>query len=341
MSVSQVESQLMRILIGGACLVVIVAGMQAMANVLNIVFLAWLLAYAILPLPHWMIRHGLPEVPAVLGTLLIVIFGGITLAVVMSYSIVSLGQRLPTYETNLADTYAAMVDYLAARDIDLAQVRPLEGLTPARMIGYARMLLGQIGNLLGNTLLLVLLVAILLFEFLGEDRRRLEYRAEKRPVISIFQEASSDVQAYVAVTSTTGAMQALINIALYLALGIDFAVTWGILFFFMNFIPVVGGFIAIVPPVALGFLESGVMTAVAVLVLFTINNLLWDNVLKPRFMEKTLDLPFLFIILSLIFWSWVLGSVGTILAVPLTMVVRNLYYRDITGPAKISHSEEG
>lgn len=98
----------------------------------------------------------------------------------------------------------------------------------------------------------------------------------------------------------------------------------------MNFIPVIGGFIAIVPPLALGFLESGWTTALAVLVLFTINNFVWDNILKPRFMEKSLDIPFLLIILSLIFWSWVLGSVGTILAVPLTMVVRNLYYRDIT-----------
>ena len=334
MSASQAESQMMQILIGGACLVIIVAGMRAMAHVLNIVFLAWLLAYAILPLPNWMMRHRVPEAPAVIGTLLIVIFGGIALAVVMSYSIVGLGQRLPTYETNLADTYSALVNYLAARDIDLAQVRPLEWLTPSRVIGYARMILGQIGNLLGNTLLLVLLVAILLFEFLEEDKRLLESRAEKRPIISIFQAASSDVQAYVAVTSTTGAVQALTNIILYLALGIDFALTWGILFFFMNFIPIIGGFIAIVPPVALGFLESGVMTAVAVLVLFTINNLLWDNVLKPRFMVKVLDIPFLLIILSIIFWSWVLGSVGTILAVPLTMVVRNLYYRDITGPSK-------
>lgn len=334
MSVSQADSQLMRILIGGACLVIIIAGMQAMANVLNIVFLAWLLAYAILPLPNWMMRNRVPKAPAVLATLLIVIFGGIALAAVMSYSIVGLGQRLPAYETTLADTYAAVVDYLAARDIDLAQVRPLEGLTPSRVIGFARMILGQIGNLLGNTLLLVLLVAILLFEFLEEGRRRSQYSGEERPLMSILQEASSDVQSYVAVTSTTGAAQALINIALYLALGIDFPVTWGILFFFMNFIPVIGGFVAVAPPVALGFLESGAATAVAVLVLFTINNLLWDNVLKPRFMEKTLDIPFLLIILSLIFWSWVLGSVGAILAVPLTMVVRNLYYREIPGPAK-------
>lgn len=324
----------MRILIGGACLVIIVAGMQAMANVLNIIFLAWLLAYAILPLPNWMMRNRVPEAPAVLATLLIVIFGGIALAVFMSYSIVGLTQRLPAYETNLAGTYTTIIDYLAARDIDLAQVRPLEGLTPSRVIGYARMILGQIGNLLGNTLLLVLLVAILLFEFLGEDLKRSQYRGGEKPLISILQDASRDVQAYVAVTSATGAVQAVINIVLYLALGVDFAVTWGILFFFMNFIPVIGGFVAVVPPVALGFLESGAVTAVAVLVLFTINNLLWDNVLKPRFMEKTLDIPFLLIILSLIFWSWVLGSVGTILAVPLTMVVRNLYYRDITGPAK-------
>ena len=264
MSASQAESQMMQILIGGACLVIIVAGMRAMAHVLNIVFLAWLLAYAILPLPNWMMRHRVPDAPAVIGTLLIVIFGGIALAVVMSYSIVGLGQRLPTYETNLADTYSALVNYLAARDIDLAQIRPLEWLTPSRVIGYARMILGQIGNLLGNTLLLVLLVAILLFEFLEEDKRLLESRAEKRPIISIFQAASSDVQAYVAVTSTTGAVRGLDQYHPVSGLGHRLCPDLGDTLLFMNFIPIIGGFIAIVPPVALGFLESGVMTAVAV-----------------------------------------------------------------------------
>lgn len=330
MNTPNADSLLFRILIGGACLVVIVAGMKAMADVLNIVFLAWLLAYAIQPLPNWMMRNRVPEIPAVLVTLLIVIFGGIAIAMVMSYSIVGLSRRLPTYETNLADTYGVIVDYLARWDIDLTRIRPLEGLTPSRIIAYARTILGQVGNMLGNTLLLLLLITILLFEFLGEDRRKSRYSRAERPLISIFQEASSDVQTFVAVTSATGALQAAINVVLYLALGVDFAVTWGILFFFMNFIPIIGGFIAVIPPVVLGFLESGWPTALAVLVLFTINNLVWDNVLKPRFMEKSLDIPFLLIILSLIFWPWVLGSVGAILAVPLTMVVRNLYYRDIT-----------
>lgn len=330
MNMAAADSLLLRILIGGACLVIIIAGMRAMADVLNIVFLAWLLAYAIQPLPNWMMRNRVPETPAVLGTLLIVIFGGITIAMVMSYSIVGLSQRLPMYETNLADTYARLADYLAARDIDLSRIRPLEDVTPSRIIGYARMILGQVGNLLGNALLLILLIAILLFEFLGEDKRKSRSSRAQRPLISVFQDASREVQAYVAVTSATGAVQAVINIAIYLALGVDFAITWGLLFFFMNFIPVIGGFIAVIPPVALGFLESGWPTALAVIVLFTINNLMWDNFLKPRLMEKSLDIPFLLIILSLIFWPWVLGSVGTILAVPLTMVVRNLYYRDIT-----------
>ncbi len=89
---------------------------------------------------------------------------------------------------------------------------------------------------------------------------------------------------------------------------------------------------AVIPPVVLGFLESGWEVALAVLVLFSINNFAWDNILKPRFMERSLHIPFLVTTLSVVFWSWVLGSVGTILAVPLTMVVRNLYYnKNISG----------
>ena len=102
MNMAAADSLLLRILIGGACLVIIIAGMRAMADVLNIVFLAWLLAYAIQPLPNWMMRNRVPETPAVLGTLLIVIFGGITIAMVMSYSIVGLSQESLRFDGNSA-----------------------------------------------------------------------------------------------------------------------------------------------------------------------------------------------------------------------------------------------
>lgn len=326
------NNQLLRILVGGACLVVIVAGMKAMAPVLNIVFLAWLLAYAISPLPNWMMRKHVPKIPAALITLLIVVFGGIAIAMVLSYSIIGLSRKLPVYQTILADTYGHVVEFLAARGVDITQTRPLASLTPSRIIGFTGMILGQIGNLLGNTLLLLILVAILLFEFLEDSKHPSQDIRAERSLFSLLQEASNGVKVYVSVTSSTGALQAVINIVLYMALGIDSAVTWGILFFFMNFIPVIGGFVAVIPPVALGFLESGWEVALAVLVLFSINNLVWDNILKPGFMEKSLNIPFWVTILSVIFWSWVLGSVGTIVAVPLTMVVRNLYYsKNISG----------
>ncbi len=223
-------------------------------------------------------RKHVPKIPAALITLLIVVFGGIAIAMVLSYSIIGLSRKLPVYQTILADTYGHVVEFL-------------------------------------------------------EDSKHpsQDIRAE-RSLFSLLQEASNGVKVYVSVTSSTGALQAVINIVLYMALGIDSAVTWGILFFFMNFIPVIGGFAAVIPPVALGFLESGWEVALAVLVLFSINNLVWDNILKPGFMEKSLNIPFWVTILSVIFWSWVLGSVGTIVALPLTMVVRNLYYsKNISG----------
>ncbi|HOI08391.1 MAG TPA: AI-2E family transporter [Deltaproteobacteria bacterium] len=326
MNTSPVRDRLVSVLVGMACLVVIVAGMKAMAPILNIFLLAWLLADAISPLPNWMMRRRVPRTPAAVGTLLIVIFCGIAIATVMSWSVIGLSQKLPQYQATLTGTYGTVVDFLASKGVDITQVSPLASLTPARIFSFAGMILGQIGNLLGDTLLLLILVVILLFEFIEDPKPGQRDGKADTSLLSVFREASSDVRVYVSVTSSTGALQAVINIALYAVMGIDYAVTWGILFFFMNFIPVIGGFISVIPPVALGFLESGWEVALAVLVLFSINNFVWDNILKPRYMGRSLNIPFLLIILSVIFWSWVLGSVGTIVAVPLTMAIRSLYY---------------
>jgi len=179
MNSSKADNRLLRILVSGACLVVIVTGMRAMAPILNIVFLAWLLAIAISPLPNFMMRNHVPRIPAALSTLLIVIFGGIAIAMVMSYSIIGLSRKLPQYYTILADTYGRLVDSLAARGVDITQSTPLAGLTPSRIFEFISMILGQVGNLLGNTLLLLILVAILLFEFLDDPKRPAKHKEEE------------------------------------------------------------------------------------------------------------------------------------------------------------------
>ncbi len=106
------------------------------------------------------------------------------------------------------------------------------------------------------------------------------------------------------------------------ALGIDFPVIWGLLAFLLNFIPNLRSIIAAVPPVFLGYIQFGIGRAVLVAAGFGVVNLIFGNVVEPKFMGRKLGLFPLVAFLSLVFWGWVWGPVGMLLSVPMTMVVK-------------------
>jgi len=171
---------------------------------------------------------------------------------------------------------------------------------------------------------LIFLVAVLLFEFTKVEKKKGESKASQPTLMLRFQEASQDVNRYVAIVGGTGLLQAIANVLLLAVLGVDFAITWGVLFFFLNFIPAFGFLLALIPPAIVAFLESGWKIALAVVIGYWVINVVGDNIVKPKFMKKSLDISIFVILLSLIFWSWVLGSVGAVLAIPLTLAIKNL-----------------
>jgi len=147
------------------------------------------------------------------------------------------------------------------------------------------------------------------------------------------QTASQEVKRYVAIVGGTGLIQAIAMVILLQILGVDFAVTWGVLFFLLNFIPAVGFLLALIPPAIVGLLQSGWVTALLVAVGYWAINFVGDNILKPKFLKKGLDVSILVILLSLLFWNWVLGAVGAILAVPLTLAIKNLFEQIASEPS--------
>ncbi len=136
-------------------------------------------------------------------------------------------------------------------------------------------------------------------------------------------------------------MQAIANVLLLTILGVDFPITWGVLFFFLNFIPTLGFLLALIPPVIVAFIESGWKIALVVIIGYWVFNFVGDNIIKPRFMKRGLNISFLMIILSLIFWGWVLGSAGVVLAVPLTLAIKNLVTQSVSEPPARGRARRG
>jgi AI-2 transport protein TqsA len=316
--------QLLRLLIAGAWLVVIAAGIKAVAPILTIFLLALFLALMLSPIMLFLIRRGAPATLAVALTLLIVFVGGAAVIALLGVSATQLSHRLPGYGQQLVVLRDQLFGLLQHLGLDTSTLTSLDLLDPAALLGPATALVGTLLADLGQTFFVLLITALLLVE-VGILFRRLDQadRSQRSPLMR-FGEMSADVQKYIGITALSGLAGSLVFAILLVALGVPFVTTWVVLYFLLGFIPEIGSFIAIAPVFLVTLLEHGIQRAIVLVVIYVVFNVLIGDVLKPRFMQKGFELSIVAIFAALVFWNWMLGPVGMLLAVPLTVTFRRL-----------------
>ena len=316
--------QLLRLLIAGACVVVIVAGIKAVAPILTTFLLALFLALILSPLMLFLVRRGVPAGLAVALTLLIVFVGGAAVITLVGVSVTQLSHHLPAYGVQLAVLRDQLFGLLQRVGIDTATLTSFDLLDPAALLGPAAALAGRLLADLGHGFFVLLITALLLIE-VGVLFRELERTDHsQRTLLVRFGEMSADVQKYIGITALGSLIGSVLYAILLEVMGIPFVITWVVLYFLLGFIPAIGGVIAIIPVFVVTVLEYGIQRAALLVVIFIVLNFLLGDVLKPRFMQKGFELSIVAIFFSLVFWEWLLGPVGMLLAVPLTVTLRKL-----------------
>lgn len=193
-----------------------------------------------------------------------------------------------------------------------------------RIIEFARMILPTMIGLFSDRLLISLLSLIFLIEMADPED------STTGPLARNLAYYGGDVQAFIAISAKTGAINAIANLVILIALGVDFPVVWCFLYFFLHFIPNVGFLISLIPPTLMALLMLGWKRALLVLGGLILTEMLGDYVVKPMLMIKGLHVSLLQIMLSLMVWGFLLGPAGAILAIPLTLALRRFIERSLT-----------
>ena len=168
-------------------------------------------------------------------------------------------------------------------------------------------------------------VAYMLVEVSGFRKRFYQALGEDRPALQRWLQWTSDTRGYLWITTVLGVVVAILNFVLLWALGVPHPFTWAFLSFVMSYIPNIGFLIALLPPVALAMLQRSLGMVIGVLVGYIVINFVSDNIFKPRFLKSGMDLPVAVSFLSVLVWGFVLGPIGALLAVPMTMMVRSIF----------------
>ncbi|HZA98328.1 MAG TPA: AI-2E family transporter, partial [Gemmatimonadales bacterium] len=223
---------------------------------------------------------------------------------------------LPDYQDKAQALQQGLKSWMIGRGIEPERVLSLDLVDPGRLLGLAAGFLSQGAKVLSQTLLLLLIVAFILAE------RGFHERAFRPGGVATA--VARDVRQYLLITAATGFSFAVVVYILMRAVGTDLALVWAVLAFVMNFVPNVGIILSVIPPVLLTLLELGWQRSVVILAGFLVLNFIIDNLIKPRYMQRGLDVPPLLGLLSLVVWSYLLGPPGALLAIPLTIAVRRV-----------------
>lgn len=143
-----------------------------------------------------------------------------------------------------------------------------------------------------------------------------------REVVTRIDRRTEAVQRYLLVKAFTSTLTGLLAGGLTWTLDVPHPTLWGLLAFVLNFVPVVGSYVAGIPAVVVAALTVGPRAAaLATVGYFVISGAIGFGV-EPRLAGTAVGLSPLVVVLSILFWGWMFGPIGALASVPLTMVFR-------------------
>ena len=179
--------------------------------------------------------------------------------------------------------------------------------------------LRSLGSVLSNGFLIILTVIFILAEAASFHPKLVAVLNNPDRDLAHFGRITGTMNRYIAIKTSVSVLTGFLVTTFLWILNVDFPVLWGLVALLLNFIPTIGSIIACVPPVLLALVQLGPTEALLVVAGFFAVNTIVGNVLEPRYMGRGLGLSALVVFLSLIFWGWLLGPVGMLLSVPLTI----------------------
>lgn len=302
--------------------------LREFAVILQQVAIAGFLVYLILPVQRWLLRRGMPLLPAYVVILLMASGLAFGLGFLIYSNFQDLLQKAPIYRANFEDMTqeleAQIPDWLyqAVFRTVIEQARDAE-----QNVERLGAMVGRVLGIVPYLLLVAIYLVFLLWELSGTNERieRAFGPERSHAVQAVIRNASDLIERYISVKTLVSLLiGALTTIALFL-FGVDYPVLWGILTFLLNFIPYLGSFIAVALPTLLALVQMRSLgTALAVVVVLTILQNIVALIVEPLVAGHRLNLSPLLILVALAFWFSIWGIIGMILAVPLLVVVKSV-----------------
>lgn len=332
------------VLLGVAAIVIAAAGARSIAWLIGPVFLALVLVIALAPVHGRLRNRGWPGWAATLVLALSVYAVVVSIALGIIVSVGQLATTLPQYAAQSRDLVSSASSTLTRFGVSPEELRKVvDSLDLGKLVQVVGSVLADVAGLASNLIFLLTLLLFLTIENVTVPKRVGRIAVDRPLVAGALRSFAHNTRQYLLVSTVFGLIVAALDTIALFVMGIPLAVTWGVLAFVTNYIPNVGFIIGLVPPALLALLTGGPGLMVAVIAVYGVLNFVIQSLLQPRFVGDAVGLSVTVTFLSLVFWAWLLGPLGAVLAIPLTLLAKALLIdidpRATWADALISHED--
>ncbi len=302
-----------------AAVVIVLAGIKLSSAIVVPFLLSLFLATILSPLFLWLKKLGLGDIFSLIIIVFLLTLMITSMVILVGSSVQDFTENIPFYETKLKSDLGQLLETVNSWGVHIPKEDILNLFQTDSIMRYIGSTLKSLGSILTNSFMIILTIIFMLLEISQFSVKLNQTNANS---LKQFTEISDNIKHYILLKALTSAATGIIITVILKITGIHYAVLWGLLAFLLNFIPNIGSIIAAVPAVLMAIIQYNFGTATMVIIAYLVVNTLIGSIIEPRILGKGLGLSTLIVFLSLIFWGWLLGPVGMLLSVPLTIMIK-------------------
>jgi predicted PurR-regulated permease PerM len=305
-----------------AAFVIIIAGLMYASSMVTPFLMALFISIICAQPIIWLQRKKVPQGLAItiVFVLIAVLFMGF--GELIGNSLSSFSEDAPKYEENLREMGASIMHFFKERGINLSTEHFSKIVDPSKIMNFTAGFLGQLGAFMGNAFTIFFLALFLLMELDSFAVKTKAIMKDSSISLNYFSEIGNGIRHYLSIKTITSLLTGVFIWVVLAIVGVDYAIIWGLIAFLFNYIPNIGSIIAAIPAMLFAMVQLGFSGVVWTGAAFVVVNMIIGNVVEPKMMGKGMGLSTFVVFMSLLFWGFILGTVGMFLSVPLTMAIK-------------------
>jgi predicted PurR-regulated permease PerM len=297
--------------------------LHELSGIIAPMFLALNLMITAYPLHRIMVRHHIPKgiSATVTGLVVLVVLFGFLAGI--AWSVAATVTQMQTYGGRLTEMYHSVLELMTRYGWDEAFILDkVKGIDPQRVVSVAGSVVSDTTSAVGLVTVIVIALIFMVMDTAEFGGRMGAIGSQKPGVAAALSDFAGGIRRYWLVTTVFGLIVAALDWGVLVAIGVPLAAVWALFSFLTNYIPNIGFIVGLVPPAMLALFDKGWVSSVIVVVAYCVLNFVVQSIIQPKVAGNAVGLTPTMSFVSLLLWGWVFGGLGTLIALPCSLLVK-------------------